>query len=34
MDFAFLGCIAALWAAVALLVVGFEKLEKPVGARS
>jgi len=33
MDIAFLVGIGALWGTMALLVVGFEKLEKPAGAR-
>ena len=34
MDIVFLAGIAALWGVTALLVLGFKKLEKPVGARS
>lgn len=34
MDIAFLVGINALWGTMALLVMGFEKLEKPAGARS
>jgi hypothetical protein len=34
MDILFLVGIAALWGVMALLVAGFKKLEKPVGARS
>jgi len=34
MDLAFVLGAAALWAAVVLLVWGFEKLEKPEGGRS
>ena len=34
MDIVFLAGIAALWGAMALLVAGFKKLEKPAGARS
>ena len=34
MDLAFLTGITALWGVMALLVAGFEKLEKPAGARS
>ncbi len=33
MDIVFLVGIAALWGVMALLVAGFRKLEKPVGAR-
>ena len=34
MDVAYLLGIAALWGVMALLVVGFKKLEKPAGERS
>ncbi len=34
MDIAFVLGIAALWGVMALLVVGFKKLEKPEGGRS
>ena len=34
MDIAFVLGIAALWGAMVLLVAGFEKLDKPAGARS
>ena len=34
MDIAFVLGIAALWGVVALLVLGFKKLEKPEGGRS
>ena len=34
MDIAFLLGIAALWGVMALLVAGFNKLEKPAGERS
>jgi hypothetical protein len=33
MDVAFMVGIAALWAVMALLVAGFEKLDNPAGAR-
>ena len=33
MDIVFIVGIAALWAVMALLVKGFEKLEKPQGGR-
>jgi hypothetical protein len=34
MDIVFTLGIATLWGVLALLVVGFKKLEKPAGARS
>ena len=34
MDIVFLVGITALWGVMALLVVGFKKLEKPAGART
>ncbi len=34
MDIVFLGGAALLWGVMALLVLGFEKLEKPEGGRS
>jgi len=34
MDFVFVGGIVLLWGLMALLVLGFEKLEKPAGGRS
>jgi hypothetical protein len=34
MDIAFVLGMAALWGAMVLLVAGFQKLEKPAGARS
>ena len=34
MDIAFLVGTSALWGTMALLVMGFEKLEKPAGVRS
>ena len=34
MDFVFIGGAIALWAVMALLVKGFEKLEKPKGGRA
>ena len=34
MDIAFVVGIAALWGVMVLLVAGFEKLDKPKGARS
>ncbi len=34
MDIAFLVGFAALWGVMALLVAGFDKLEKPMGAHS
>lgn len=34
MDIVFIAGIAALWAAMALMVRGFEKLEKPQGGRA
>ena len=33
MDIIFLGGVAALWGAMALLVWGFRKLERPQGGR-
>ena len=34
MDIAFLLGIASLWGVMALLVAGFDKLDKPAGVRS
>lgn len=34
MDLVFLGGAAALWGVMALMVLGFRKLEKPEGGRS
>lgn len=34
MDFVFIGGAIALWAVMALLVKGFEKLEKPQAGRA
>ena len=34
MDVAYIGCIAALWGLLALMVWGFKKLDKPEGGRA
>jgi len=34
MDVMYIGLAAALWGVLVLLVMGFEKLEKPQGGRS